>query len=108
MDRWGLIIFYFQGGGERISDGMRDEDSEDLVVCPYCGRSEDCPHLLAVIDKTFNECSDGYAYGRYREFHEAIEKSFGGLLKKRGAGRYQVGQQGFKGVVQLCSKGLLP
>jgi hypothetical protein len=63
-----------------IGDPMRDGASEDVVPCPHCGTEGDCPHLLTLIDETFNECADGYAYVRYDEFRVAIEDSFGRLL----------------------------
>jgi len=59
---------------------MRDSASEGVVPCPHCGTEGNCPHLLALIDETFNECADGYGYARYDEFRAAIEDSFGRLL----------------------------
>lgn len=55
---------------------MRDEDSGAPIECPYCGSEGDCKHLLAMIDLSFLECSGGYAYARFREFHGAIEDAF--------------------------------
>lgn len=61
---------------------MKDEDSREPIRCPYCGTEGDCPHLLAAIDETFNECSGGYASDCYQEFRMVIDNSFGRLLQK--------------------------
>ena len=37
-------------------------------------RITDGKHWLAIIDSTYNCCDDGYAYDRYYEFEEKIEK----------------------------------
>lgn len=58
---------------------MRDEDSGEPIQCPYCGSEADCKHLLAVLDRTFLNCTSGYAYDRFREFDTKIEDAF---LKK--------------------------
>jgi hypothetical protein len=56
---------------------MRDEDTGKKIRCPYCASSSDnCPHRLALIDRTFNECSGGYACERYNEFQTLIEAAF--------------------------------
>ena len=65
---------------------MHDEDSGEEIRCFYCGSTEDCPHLLAVIDRSFIECTGGWAYDRYDEFSSAIESSFLPLLSP-GAGQ---------------------
>ena len=55
---------------------MRNEDTGEPIQCPHCGSKDDCPHLLAVIDSSFLECSGGYAYDRFNEFRAKIEESF--------------------------------
>jgi hypothetical protein len=58
---------------------MRDEDTGEAIQCPYCGSdgSEgDCEHVLAIIDRSFLECSGGYAIDRFKEFRQHIEKAF--------------------------------
>ena len=66
---------------------MRDEESGEEIRCGYCRSVGDCPHLLAVIDRSFVECSGGYAFDRYAEFGEAIEKAFLALLSMDQRGR---------------------
>lgn len=87
---------------------MRDESSEDLVVCPCCGQQDDCPHLLAVFDISFNECSGGFAYDRYQEFHEAIENSFGKLLKKNARDDIKWGDKDLTELWNYAAKGYFP
>ena len=62
---------------------MRDEDSGEAIQCPYCGSEGHCKHLLAVIDRSFLECSGGYAFDRFHEFRKKIEGAF---LKKLALG----------------------
>ena len=61
---------------------MRDENTGDEIRCPFCDSFDDCPHLLALIDQTFCECSGGYAYERQHEFRALIEAAFMGSLRK--------------------------
>jgi len=61
---------------------MRDENTRDEVRCPYCRSVGECSHLLAVIDRTFNECMGGYASQRYDEFRNVIENAFAPLLAR--------------------------
>jgi hypothetical protein len=60
---------------------MRDEYTGDEIKCPYCASVGDCSHLLAMIDRTFNECAGGYACKRYGDFGNIIENAFGQLLR---------------------------
>jgi len=55
---------------------VRNEDTDEAIQCPHCGSEDDCPHLLAVIDRSFLECSGGYAYDRFDEFRTTVEGSF--------------------------------
>lgn len=55
---------------------MWDEDTGEDVECPYCGSDGDCPHLLAVIDRTFLTCNGGYAFERFGEFRTMLEEAF--------------------------------
>ncbi len=55
---------------------MRNEETGNTIKCPNCGSKGDCKHLLAVIDQTFLECHGGYAFDRFNEFSQKIEKSF--------------------------------
>src|SRR5262249_328978 len=52
------------------------------IRCPYCASSDDCTHCLALIDRTFNECSGGYAYERYHEFQTLIEAAVVRLFRR--------------------------
>lgn len=62
---------------------MIDEDTGEEPTCPYCGSAEDCPHLLAVLDKNFPECRGGYCYERLSEFSSRIQSAFIGCLDGR-------------------------
>lgn len=53
-----------------------DEDSGDAVLCPYCGQDGECPHLLAIIDRSFLEVQSGKAMGRVSKALKAIELAF--------------------------------
>jgi len=64
---------------------MQDENTCEEIRCPYCGETEDCSHLLAVIDATFNYCPAGYATERYDEFHSIVGNVF--LAQLRFAGQ---------------------
>jgi hypothetical protein len=55
---------------------MRDQDTGKKIRCPYCASSGNCAHYLALIDQTFNEISEGYAYEKYHEFQTLIEAAF--------------------------------
>jgi hypothetical protein len=60
---------------------MHDEDSGEEILCPYCSQAEDCPHRLALIDRTFCDCTSGYCANRYSEFSDLLEAAFCGRLK---------------------------
>ena len=48
-----------------------------VIRCPYCGSGQaDCSHSLALIDRSSNECENGYAHERFHEFRRAIEEYF--------------------------------
>jgi hypothetical protein len=64
---------------------VRDENTGDEIICPFCNSSDDCRHLLALIDQTFSECSGGYLCDRYHEFRELINTAFVRLLRKGGS-----------------------
>ena len=36
---------------------MHDEDNGEDLACPYCKQIDNCPHLLATMDKTFGDRS---------------------------------------------------
>ena len=63
---------------------MIDEDTGEEPTCPYCGSAEDCPHLLAVLDKTFSTCDGGYCYERFDDLTGAVVAGFRNVLQKRG------------------------
>lgn len=66
---------------------MIDEDTGEEPTCPYCGSAEDCPHLLAVLDKTFSTCDGGYCYERFEELTGTVEEAFKDVLRQRGRRR---------------------
>jgi hypothetical protein len=66
---------------------MLDEDSGEIIRCPYCESDGDCEHLLAVIDHSFLECSGGYAFDRLDDLHEMIERAFLKYLRQSDVGK---------------------
>jgi hypothetical protein len=38
-----------------------------VVPCPYCGSSDDCPHLLLFVDKTFRAAVGGSLMDAFNE-----------------------------------------
>ena len=61
------------------------KNTGDEIICPFCGSSDECHHLLALIDQTFSECSGGYLCDRYHIFRELINTAFVRLLRKGGS-----------------------
>ena len=61
---------------------MCDESPGDEISCPFCGSSDDCNHLLALIDQTFSDCGAGYARDSYHEFRKLINTAFARSLRK--------------------------
>jgi hypothetical protein len=55
---------------------MHDEDTGDAIICPTCGSEGECPHLLAVLDRSFQTCVGGYALDRFQKFEDMIRKAF--------------------------------
>lgn len=55
---------------------MIDEDTGEEPTCPYCNSAEDCPHLLAVLDKSFSTCEGGYCYERFNKLSDSVERAF--------------------------------
>lgn len=58
---------------------MRDESGDnDEIACPECGAdtSEDCPHILAVIDVTFGQCEGGAAYELWDKYTSRVTEVF--------------------------------
>ena len=44
-----------------------DEDEErEESSCPFCGSTGDCPHLLLLVDKTFQEVSGGVLFDAFK------------------------------------------
>jgi hypothetical protein len=39
-----------------------DEETGDKAACIFCNLHDDCPHLVAIIDKTFTTCNGGALY----------------------------------------------
>ena len=64
-------------------DNGEDDEQEEETTCPYCGRIGGCPHLLAVVDLSYNFCAGGYASDHYEMFEKEITKVFLKLLKKK-------------------------
>lgn len=60
---------------------MRDEDSNEKIKCMFCGSTDDCEHLLAILDRSFNECCGGYLLNYYYQFQYIVEKAFSDIEK---------------------------
>ncbi len=43
-------------------DDDYDEETGDPPACVFCGSIDECPHLVAVIDRTWGECVGGPLY----------------------------------------------
>jgi hypothetical protein len=61
---------------------MYDEDSGEEIQCPHCGEAGDCSHRLALIDRTFGDCTSGYCASRYNKFSKLVESAFLEQLKR--------------------------
>ena len=46
------------------AEQIYDKDSGEEITCSFCDEAEDCPHRLAVMDRTFCECDSGYCVDR--------------------------------------------
>lgn len=58
--------------------------------CPYCGAiRRACDHRLAVIDRSFLTCDDGYAYNRIDEFDDLVVSTFRPLLETNKKPRFK-------------------
>ena len=53
-----------------------DEDTGEAIRCPYCETEDWCKHYFAAIDRSFLECSGGYARERFDELSKLIEAAF--------------------------------
>ena len=59
---------------------MLNENTGEEIRCPYCRAAGECPHLLAVLDMTFNSCTAGYACRRFPDFERMARNTFMELL----------------------------
>lgn len=60
-----------------------DEETGEEPVCMFCGAGDDCPHLVAVIDRTFAECNGGVLYDAIDDLREVLSSK---ILEKLKAG----------------------
>ncbi|EDL48245.1 hypothetical protein [Erythrobacter sp. SD-21] len=62
-----------------------DVDTGRKPSCPFCDLPEedweDCPHLVAVFDRTFLDCYGGEIFDRDGEFRDLVEAAFSKRLK---------------------------
>lgn len=49
-----------------------DEDTGQEPSCIFCDSKDDCPHLVAVIDRTFAECTGGALYEAIDNLREIL------------------------------------
>ena len=52
-----------------------DEESGKEPACIFCGSTGDCPHLVAVIDRTFADCKGGALYEAIDKFRKILADS---------------------------------
>jgi hypothetical protein len=52
------------------------EETGGSPICPICGSHETCPHLVAVLDLTFLECTNGALFDEVYEFSDLIKGHF--------------------------------
>jgi hypothetical protein len=66
---------------------MEHEETGEPVLCPFCGAEDfqDCGHLVAVFDLTFDECEGGAFCEVGDEFRSALESAF---QKRHVAGKH--------------------
>jgi hypothetical protein len=58
--------------GEELDE---DEDNEE-VLCPYCHTSENCDHLLLMVDRTFRHAEGGLLYKAFNSrWADIMEKA---------------------------------
>jgi hypothetical protein len=53
-----------------------DEETGEEVRCPICQSTDDCGHVVAIIDKTFGENHGGSLFDHERDFFGPIEDAF--------------------------------
>lgn len=51
-----------------------DENSGEEPSCVFCDSKDSCPHLVAVIDRTFAQCSGGKIYNALGEFRDIVKE----------------------------------
>ena len=58
------------------ADGPDDPDRQESALCPFCGSTEDCPHLLLLVDATFREVEGGVLYEAFQlRYDRLVEES---------------------------------
>lgn len=60
-----------------------DEVTAEGPSCIYCGSREECPHLVATIDRTFAECTGGALFDHVDRLREVVSDCVLATLKKR-------------------------
>ena len=68
----------------QIPLGVMDEDSGELILCPFCDSPNHCEHLLLLVDDTFLTWIGGYAKDQMSEFTTVIKEHFVARLKDSG------------------------
>ena len=53
-----------------------DEDTDEIIRCPYCNRSKGCKHLFAIHDETYRHLSGGYLSDKVLPLVENIRQHF--------------------------------
>jgi hypothetical protein len=79
LDQASAEAFVRSNWDDVYEEGEEPEDEEDAgeVLCPYCHTSENCGHLLLVVDRTFRHAEGGLLY-------EAFNSRWADIMEKAG------------------------
>ena len=58
-----------------------DEESGQEPSCMFCDSKDDCPHLVAAIDRTFAQCNGGALYDALGNLREVLSDKFLATLR---------------------------
>ena len=65
-----------------------DEDSDEEIKCGYCGKTEECEHLFAIIDRSYSTCNAGYAEAKFHKLEGIFERAFLKALRSGADSKY--------------------
>lgn len=72
-----------ENGIEPNETELSDNDDESSAPpCPYCGSTEECSHLVALMDRSFLSIESGYLYDSLDEVIGPIAKGIRTILER--------------------------